>query len=63
MLYEPVHKATTGKALLVMHGCIGKILPGLTADFCHLWCGGKEMFATFDFNHMGWQHQTLGQQI
>ncbi len=39
----------TGQALHVMHGCIGKIHPGLTADFYHLWRGGKEVFATFNF--------------
>ena len=43
-----------------MHGCIEKILPGLTADFCHLWRGGKEVFATFNFDRVGWQRQTPG---
>ncbi|MCJ7567461.1 MAG: hypothetical protein MUO58_07965 [Anaerolineales bacterium] len=45
----PVPTATTGKVLSVMHGYIGKTLPGLTAEFCHRWRGGKEGFATFDF--------------
>jgi hypothetical protein len=53
----------TGQALHVIHGCIGKIHPGLTADFYHLWRGGKKVFATFNFKHMGWQRQTPGQQI
>jgi hypothetical protein len=38
---------------MALHGCIGKILPGLTADFCHLWRGVKEVFATFNFNRLG----------
>jgi hypothetical protein len=46
-----------------MHGCIEKILPGLTADFCHRWRGGKEVLATFNFDRVGWQRQIPGQQI
>ncbi len=44
-----VGPTSTSQALHVMHGCIGKIHPGLTADFCHLWCGDKAVFATLNF--------------